>query len=333
MANLAKSVSDNLGGTISASDTSGSSGPRRQNRKPPPPFIYSWKAEELASAATCGTGTNWTCAPKKNTCEEVYTPTITGTTSANGIMKLNQTSVGGTGSKPQGKETQRGTRTKRATGATKDLGYRCAAPARPQAPVPSAPQAPGAAPDQPVEAEPVVITVTREDFASLPVAALPAHAGPAGGWLPVNMDVVLYAEDTQAQELETELLDTPVTIRATPVSYQWDLGNGDTITTDEPGSPWPAKDVTTTYLHEGWYDITLTVTFEGQFSVDGGDWEDIDGTIDVASDPTELYVRSLESRLTDPENTTIDTDQTDPIPDRSPDTEGPTNPHPTHTTI
>jgi hypothetical protein len=280
---------------------------------------------------SCSTGVDWVCAPKKNSCEAEYTPTITGTTRPNGLMQVKPGSVGGTGTKPVGKQTQRGTRTTRATGATTDLGYRCVAPATSRPTIKTSPQAP-TAPDLVVEAEPVVVTVTRKDFASLPVKPLDAHAGPEAGWLPVNMDVVLYAAGAEPQELKTELLDTPVTIRATPVAYTWNLGNGDTITTTEPGSPWPAKDIATTYLHEGWYDITLTATFEGQFSVDGGDWEDIDGTIEIASDPTELYVRSLESRLTSPYNNPSDQDGLDTIPDRTPDTEGPANPHPTHTT-
>src|SRR5699024_6122953 len=36
-------------------------------------------------------------------------------------------------------------------------------------------------------AEPVVITVTQWDFASMPVEPLEASAGPPDGWLPVNM--------------------------------------------------------------------------------------------------------------------------------------------------
>lgn len=170
-------------------------------------------------------------------------------------------------------------------------------------------------------AEPVVITVTQRDFASMPVKPLEASAGPPDGWLPVNMLNVLYA-DPEDQVLETELLDTPVSVRATPTSYHWDLGDGNTITTDNPGEPYPSTEISATYAQEGWYDITLTTTFSGQFSVDGGPWQDIDGTIEVASDPIPLYSKSLESRLVNSE-VPIDEAEDPWVPPRTPQTEGP----------
>ncbi|EWS80620.1 hypothetical protein BF93_03170 [Brachybacterium phenoliresistens] len=170
----------------------------------------------------------------------------------------------------------------------------------------------------------VVITVTREDFAKLPVIAPEAHAGPVDGWVPVNMDVVLYT-DAEDQTLETSVLGIPVQIRAIPVSYTWDLGDGNTITTSESGRPYPAKDVTGTYRYEGWYDVTLTTTYAGQFSVAGGPWQDIEGTIDVASEPVALFSKSLESRLVDGD-VPVDEDADPWIPARSPDTEGPQDP-------
>ena len=88
----------------------------------------------------------------------------------------------------------------------------------------------GGAPAEGSGSEPVVITLTREDFESMPVEPLVASAGPADGWLPVNMVNVLYAEG-EAQMMDMELLDTPVQVRATPVLYDWDLWGGNTIST------------------------------------------------------------------------------------------------------
>ena len=177
----------------------------------------------------------------------------------------------------------------------------------------------------------MVITVTRRDFAELPVQPLAANAGPEEGWLPVNMVNVLHT-NPEAQTLDTELLGVPVQVRAVPIEYHWDLGDGNTITTTKPGKPFPSEQVTATYSHEGWYDITLTTTFAGQFSVDGGEWQDIDGTIEIASDPVEIFSKSLESRLV---NSDVPVDEdTDPwIPARSPETEGPRDPEATHREI
>lgn len=192
---------------------------------------------------------------------------------------------------------------------------------------PAVDAAPAGPAKQPEDEKPVVITVTQKDFAKLPVKAAKAHAGPEQGWLPANMDLVLYA-DSEPQELETELLDTPVRIRATPVEYRWDLGDGNVLVTDDPGEPWPSKDVSATFAYEGWYDVTLTTTYEGQFSVEGGEWQDIDGTLEIASDPQEVYSKSLESRLINPDRP--HDEEKDPfVPKRSKDTEGPRDPNAT----
>lgn len=179
--------------------------------------------------------------------------------------------------------------------------------------------------------QPVVITVTREDFASMPVQPLVASAGPPEGWLPVNMVNVLYAE-SETQTMDMTLLGTPVQVRAIPVSYHWDLGDGNTITTTDPGAPYPSEQVSATYTQEGWYDVTLTTTFSGQFSVAGGAWQDIDGTIDVASEPIPIFSKSLESRLV---NGDVPVDEEgDPwVPERTAETEGPKDPEATHREI
>src|SRR5699024_11650663 len=83
------------------------------------------------------------------------------------------------------------------------------------------------------------------------------------------------------------------------------------------------------YTQEGWYDITLTTTFSGQFSVAGGEWQDIDGTIEVSSDPVPVYSKSLESRLVNGD-VPVDEDEDPWIPARTADTEGPSDPHATH---
>lgn len=226
----------------------------------------------------------------------------------------------------EGKQTRRYTRHDRLTGAETDLGHRC---------VTSGISVPGVN-----SHAPVVVTVSREEFARLPVKPLEVTVGPPGGWLPVNMDNVLQA-DPQTQMLETTLLGTPVAIRAVPISYHWDLGDGNTITTKKPGKAYPDHDVASRYMNEGWYDVTLTTTFAGQFSVDGGEWQDIDGTIEIASDPVAIFSKSLQARLTNPFDTPMDQEprnvgfdpETDIVPARTPETEGPIDENATHRDI
>lgn len=288
---------------------SGKDGSRHQSiASDPPPYSYVWAP--VTEFSGCGAdldGGAWSCTPHPDSCEAGTGSQIAGEGDALQIGNVSTTPVEGV--------TQRGTRINNETGETEDLGVRCALP--------------GTAEYE--EAPPMVIIVTREDFARLPVEPLQAHAGPPDGWLPVNMVNVLYVEPEE-QLLTTELLDTPVAIRATPVQYHWDLGDGNTITTTNPGKPFPSELISSTYTQEGWYDITLTTTFSGQFSVAGGEWQDIDGTIEVTSDPVPIYSKSLESRLVNgdvPVN-----DEADPwIPQRTPETEGPQDPDAHHREI
>ena len=278
------------------------------------PFSYIWApvSEFTGCGANLNDATSWNCTAHPDSCEAGSGSRMAGV--GDSIL------IGATRGpqKPVEGVTLQGTRIDNETGARTDLGIRCSRPGSPEAAAAAA-------------APPIVITMTVSDFARLPVEPLQPHAGPADGWLPVNMVNVLHTEPSD-QELSTELLGTPVAVRATPVSYHWDLGDRNTITTTNPGKPFPAETVSATYTQEGWYDITLTTTFAGQFSVDGGPWQDIDGTIEVASDPVPLYSKSLESRLVNGD-VPVDEGEDPWIPERSPDTEGPDDPGAHHRTI
>jgi hypothetical protein len=298
---------DQIGKKRSIRDPSGAS---ESSEKPAAsPYSYLWIPTSGYSGCEMTMGASWSCAPTADSCEAGSATPLRGTGDSiyvgSGIVDTR--AVEGV--------TQRGIRVDNQTGERSDLGIRCAMP--------------GTAAF--AESAPVVITMTLSDFARMPVAPLQAHAGPAEGWLPVNMVNVLHT-DPAVQELSTVLLGTPVAVRATPVSYHWDLGDGNTIETTNPGEPYPSQSVSATYTQEGWYDVTLTTTFTGQFSVDGGPWQDIDGTIEVASDPVPLYSKSLESRLVNPD-VPVDENADPWIPERTPATEGPQDPDARHRTI
>ncbi|MGO2047560.1 MAG: PKD domain-containing protein [Brachybacterium tyrofermentans] len=296
----------------------------QSKRSPIPDFFIESTTAETQTGYSCTTGVGGTnCNSSRNACQA-------GT-------DYNINSNGDVLAAPSSRRTQAGSqdmvtleinRVDSGNGSRELLGYDCRAPgtAAPTAGTGADANAPAA--DAPA---PIVITVSLSDFADMPIKPLAAHAGPADGWLPVNMPNVLYT-DTKTQELDVELLDTPVAIRATPVSYEWDLGDGNTITTDNPGKPYPSEVVSGTYSTEGWYDITLTTTFTGQFAVDGGPWQDIAGSIEVASEPVPVYSKSLESRLVDGD-VPVNNGEDPWIPERTADTEGIQDPHATHRTI
>lgn len=277
-----------------------------------PPFYFTSKAVEGGGGYNCtdlsGGGQN--CSIPTGQCQGgVNYSTATGDFVA-------ERTGGNRGTSGTDMVTVARERVERATGNRQFLGFGC----QERGQVGSNTAQPAAAP--------IVITVTREDFAKLPVKPAVAHAGPSDGWLPAGMPNVLHAE-SEPQVLDTTLLDTPVSVRATAQSYHWDLGDGNTIDTEKPGKPYPSEEISSTYAYEGWYDVTLTTTFTGEFSVNGGEWQPIEGTIEVESEPIEVYSKSLESRLVDGDKAPDENE--DPWkPERSSETDGPQDPEATH---
>ena len=144
----------------------------------------------------------------------------------------------------------------------------------------------------------VAVTVTAEDFRALPLTPSAIWVGPPGGWLPVNMVNVVYT-DAAAQTLPTTILGQPVLVRATPVSYAWDFGDGTSpLVTTDPGKPHPNHTVSTTYTKVGEYTTTMTTTWSGEFSLDGGaTYTAITGTAQTTSTGAPVTVTELRSFL------------------------------------
>ncbi len=148
--------------------------------------------------------------------------------------------------------------------------------------VPFQPGEPGA-PDA-VEAL-VLPVMTQADFQRLPLPAGRSGVEPASGEVLVAMPTNTYAV-AEPVTLQTDLLGFPVTVRATPVAYSWDYGDGTVIgPTSEAGAPWPDLRVTHVYERAGEYAITLTTHYEGEYSVLGGPFLPVPGQAQVTSDP------------------------------------------------
>ena len=167
----------------------------------------------------------------------------------------------------------------------------------------------------------VMPVVSQEDFRSLGVEPLVAHLGPPGEWIPIGLDMVVWAE-SRVQTFEVEMLGQAVSVRATPVKYIWDFGDGTVLTTSFPGRPFPNKDVSMGYAFEGWYEVSLVTVFSGEFSVGGGAWQPIDGTVQVRSEPKWMYSDLRQARLVGDEVP----EEYLGIPERGKETLGPLNP-------
>jgi hypothetical protein len=96
------------------------------------------------------------------------------------------------------------------------------------------------------------------------------------------------------------------------MEYRWNFGDDSTpMTTDNPGREWKREnndtnvtqdveknyEITHRYQQLGTFDTTLTIVFNGQYSVNGGPWVDIAGSLTATSAPHSLRVREARGEL------------------------------------
>jgi hypothetical protein len=107
----------------------------------------------------------------------------------------------------------------------------------------------------------------------------------------VNFATIFYAEP-QTFERTVSLLGFSVDVRAEPSSYRWVFGDGQEATTQSPGAPYPATDITHKYADA---HVTVNprvdVTYEVQYRVDGGAWQALDETLTAQGPATELRIK------------------------------------------
>jgi PKD repeat protein len=130
---------------------------------------------------------------------------------------------------------------------------------------------------------------------------LRVNVQPAGRTL-VNLDTIVYTNQAKVSTTTVELLDFPVAVEATPMSYTWNFGDGTSVTTESPGKPYPAKEITHKYLKRGPVSITLTTHYAARFNVAETGWQYISGTVPITGPATPLQVREAVPVLVDPPN-------------------------------
>lgn len=132
--------------------------------------------------------------------------------------------------------------------------------------------------------------LTLADFRRLPLPGQAVVLEPGNGYALVGVPLNAVAGTAQVA-LTTTVLGAGVAVRATPVAYTWDFGDGTVLgPTTDPGAPYPALGTTHTYERGGDVTVTLTTTYAGEFSVQGGAFQAVAGTADVASPPVPLAV-------------------------------------------
>ena len=96
------------------------------------------------------------------------------------------------------------------------------------------------------------------------------------------------------QTFNITLLGTPIEVEATPTSFNWDWGDGQTFDTTDPGAPYPNYTVSHPYEVTGdGYVIKLRTSWSARWRIAGqAQWHQVNGTVTTTetSSPFNLYI-------------------------------------------
>jgi hypothetical protein len=107
-----------------------------------------------------------------------------------------------------------------------------------------------------------------------------------------------FQPDEVDQPPLSAMLGHAVRIRPTLIGYTYDFGDGTKVgPTKSPGGSYPDGDVTHAYPKKGTYHPTVTTTYGGEFSVDGGEWIPIPDTLDITGPAGTITVKTSKNRL------------------------------------
>ncbi|MGB3762733.1 MAG: hypothetical protein WA966_05865 [Ornithinimicrobium sp.] len=119
--------------------------------------------------------------------------------------------------------------------------------------------------------------------------------------LPTYFELKWPEEGFEPREIDTTtLVGREVRIRPVLQSATYSFGDGDSHgPTQSLGGPWPDGDVIHTYLEKESVQPSISATYGGEVSVDGGDWTDINASVTVDGPPQPLEVLTSRNRLVD----------------------------------
>ncbi len=111
----------------------------------------------------------------------------------------------------------------------------------------------------------------------------------------MNFDTNFFTEE-RTLDRTVRLLGQRVDLRIWAHSYTWHFGDGETITTSNPGAPYPKLQITHNYLRKGDYQPTMDTTWVADYRVGGGAWQSVPGSVTIEGGPTSL--EAIEARPT-----------------------------------
>lgn len=126
-------------------------------------------------------------------------------------------------------------------------------------------------------------------FQRLPMPAFKSQVQPAAKTL-VNFDTIFYTS-ARPFNRDVTILGQNVNLRITPSRFIWHYGDGTSDSTTSPGAKYPRKDVVHRYQQA---HVTmkhhLTINWSARWRLNGGPWQDVNGTATSTGPETALRV-------------------------------------------
>lgn len=130
----------------------------------------------------------------------------------------------------------------------------------------------------------------------LPFPVLTAKTQPSAETL-VRIDTIFFV-DASTYSRSVSLLGHTANVRAIPARFRWDHGDGSSQTTTNPGARHPNERITHRYRKAARnLTIRVDVTYEVEFRIDDGTWQDLGETITATGIEQRLTVRQATALL------------------------------------
>ena len=137
-------------------------------------------------------------------------------------------------------------------------------------------------------------TVSNEQVARLIPHGSGINRYPSGEIFVIFKQPMMVWTSPNKQTFNITLLGTPIEVEATPVSFNWDWGDGQSFDTTDPGTPYPNYTVSHAYEVTGnGYVIKLRTSWKARWRIAGQtQWHQVNGTVTTTetSSPFNLYI-------------------------------------------
>ncbi|HEU5033779.1 MAG TPA: hypothetical protein VFT62_03370 [Mycobacteriales bacterium] len=135
----------------------------------------------------------------------------------------------------------------------------------------------------------VTAAMVLRAFRQVPLPESRSIAQPAGKTL-VNFETIFHA-DAESFTRTVTLLGQRVQLDIRPSRFHWVFGDGASEDTATAGAPYPSKEIVHKYLDAHvTVEHHLEVTWAARYSVNGGPWRDVPGTVTRTGPATALRI-------------------------------------------